>query len=182
MPNENGRTANGWIATFTGRKFWPCDPQPEDICIEDVAHALSMLCRYTGHVREFYSVAQHSYMVSQIVPLEDAKWGLLHDASEAYLNDISRPVKPALSNYRELEETLMKMVAERFGLPWPIPDSIHHADKVMLATERRDLLPCPADHHWTVIEGIDPLPEELWGWGPRQGEIELMVLYNKLFH
>src|SRR5579885_2784587 len=82
-----------WIQTYCGVAFYPLDPRPEEILIEDIAHALSMLCRFTGHVKRFYSVAQHCVYVSHRCDPKDALWGLLHDAAEAYLNDISRPVK-----------------------------------------------------------------------------------------
>ena len=106
------------IQTYTGRKFFPVAPRAEDIEILDVAHALSMLCRYTGHTKQFYSVAQHSVLVSRIVPPQDAAWGLLHDASEAYLCDVARPIKP----YRLLEQRLMVQVAGRFDLTYAEPD------------------------------------------------------------
>ena len=74
-----------WIQTYLGIQFWPLDPRPEEVMLFDIAHSLSNMCRFTGHCREFYSVAQHSVIVSQNVPREDAAWGLLHDASEAYM-------------------------------------------------------------------------------------------------
>jgi 5'-nucleotidase len=100
-----------WMQTFTGRSFWPADPRPEDIDIVDIAHALSMQPRYGGHCTRFYSVAEHSRLVSEQVELRYGKPGLeraalLHDASEAYLVDIPRPVKVSLSNYKELEARL----------------------------------------------------------------------------
>src|ERR1017187_10636100 len=79
---------HGSITTFSGIHFWPLLPNPADIRIEDIAHALSNQCRFAGHAREFYSVAEHSVRVSQLCPPEDALWGLLHDASEAYLTDV----------------------------------------------------------------------------------------------
>jgi uncharacterized protein len=82
-----------WIQTYTGKQFWPLSPLPEDIVIEDIAHALSMQCRFGGHVRTFYSVAQHSVHVSLLVEPQYALWGLLHDAAEAYLVDLPRPIK-----------------------------------------------------------------------------------------
>jgi len=134
-------TSSQWIQTFTGKKFYPFDPRPEDVRIEDIAHALSLLCRFTGHVKTFYSVADHSWHVSHRVPQEHALWGLLHDASEAYLNDISRPVKrhESMLAYAAAETRVMQCVAERFGLP-PEPECVREVDRTMLLTERRDLL------------------------------------------
>src|SRR5690606_29748913 len=92
-----------WMQTFTGRRFWPLDPRPDEICIEDIAHALSMQCRYAGHCLSFYSVAEHSVLLSQHVAEPFRRWALLHDASEAYLVDVPRPIKGDLSNYRAVE-------------------------------------------------------------------------------
>ena len=104
-----------FIQTFTGRMFWPIDPQPDEVDIEDIAHALSNVCRFCGHTREFYSVAQHSVLVSEIVPAAFALEGLLHDATEAYISDVARPVKPYLTNYKEIEINLYRAIAKRFN-------------------------------------------------------------------
>ena len=81
------------MVTYTGKEFYPLDPNPADIDIKDIAHALSNCCRFAGHIKSFYSVAQHSVIVSELCEPENALAGLLHDASEAYLSDIARPVK-----------------------------------------------------------------------------------------
>jgi uncharacterized protein len=130
-----------WIMTHTGLKIYPLDPSPEEICFEDIAHALSNICRYTGHCSNFYSVAQHSVYVSVYSSHENALWGLLHDASEAYLCDIARPVKRSdyLKGYREVEERMMKVIAQKFCLSWPIPDEIKNLDNAFIMTEARDL-------------------------------------------
>lgn len=136
-----------WIQTFTGRAFYPLDPRPEDINLLDIAHALSMQCRFTGHLRRFYSVAEHCCRVSVMVKrlggtTEEALWGLLHDASEAYLVDVARPVKhtPLMQGYRDAEAGVTKAICQRFGLPPEEPSAVKTADKVMLAIEARDLL------------------------------------------
>jgi hypothetical protein len=156
MTNEPRK--GDWIQTFTGKAFWPLDPQPSEIDIEDIAHALSNSCRFTGHVKKFYSVAEHSIHVSRICAPEDALWGLLHDASEAYICDIARPVKllPFMDGYREVEGCLMGHLVKRFGLPLEQPDSVTVADKVMLAIEARDLMGTlrPGWEKW-----LDMIPE-----------------------
>jgi 5'-deoxynucleotidase YfbR-like HD superfamily hydrolase len=131
-----------YITTYSGGRFWPLDPRAEDININDIAHALSNICRYTGHVREFYSVAQHSVEVSNNVPKQDALFGLLHDASEAYINDVARPLKhsPVMNLYRETEDRIMDAVCEKFGLPLEHPKSVKLADRKLLVTEIRDLM------------------------------------------
>lgn len=169
-----------WITTYSGRTFYPCDPIADEIHIEDIAHALSMTCRFTGHCREFYSVSQHSFMASYIVPPEDAKWGLLHDASEAFLADVSRPVKPYLENYIDLERQLMRVIAKRFDLPWPMPPSIKHADDVLVCTERRDLLnPGPDWGDWT--KDVPLLDDKIIPLCPFAAKMAFLSRFKELF-
>jgi len=132
---------DNWIQTYSGKKIYPLNPNPHDICIEDIGHALSNICRFTGHCTEFYSVAQHSVYVSSMVSEENALWGLLHDASEAYICDIARPVKtsPSFEFYREAEKRLMGAIACRFGLSGKQPEEVTAMDNVLLVTEARDL-------------------------------------------
>src|ERR1035437_8189217 len=134
--------SDGSITTFSGIRFWPMLPNPADIRIEDIAHALSNQCRFGGHAREFYSVAEHSVRVSQHCPPEDALWGLLHDASEAYLCDVPAPLKelPAFEAYRAAERSLQGTIATRFGLAPEQPESVGDADRTILRVEIRDLL------------------------------------------
>ncbi len=116
-------------------------PRVEDVHIHDIAHSLAHLCRFNGHTRTFYSVAEHSLRCSQIVEPEFALDALLHDAAEAYLGDVTSPVKAALGPaWSELETRVASVVADAFGLLWPIPRCVHNADQRMLATEVRDLL------------------------------------------
>lgn len=130
-----------WIQTYTGRQFWPLDPRVEDIDIRDIAHALSMKCRYGGHSLAFYSVAEHSIFVSRALPPELRLTGLLHDAAEAYLADIPRPVKPLLAGFKEIEERIERVIAEVFGLlPPPWPDAVKAADTAILHDETRALM------------------------------------------
>lgn len=133
----------GWIQTFTGKQFYPLAPIESDIDIEDIAHALSMQCRFTGHCREFYSVAEHSVEVSKTVPREFALWGLLHDASEAYLTDLSKPLKMYSdlgARYVEIESRLQMAICKRFGLQLQEPEEVKVADRRMLMTEKKCLM------------------------------------------
>jgi uncharacterized protein len=159
-----------WIQTFKGIPFWPLDPRAEEIAIEDIAHALSNQCRFSGHVKKFYSVAEHSILVSNLCKTDDALWGLLHDASEAYLQDMARPVKhqPEMAGYRAAEKSLQGRIVEKFGLPDHQPESVTYADQVMLAIEARDLMSpllpgwekwldkIPSDLDWSVRFPLDP--------------------------
>lgn len=133
-------TLEPFIETFTGSRFYFLKPEPKDVHIEDIAHALSNNCRYTGHVREFYSVAEHSVIVSLLVEPANALAGLLHDSSEAYLTDVASPIKPHLSNYRDMENVIMKVIAEKYGFEWPLNDDVKDADAVQLKTEAKHLM------------------------------------------
>lgn len=128
-----------WIETVSGRKFHFLDPQPEEIDIDDIATALSNNCRFTGQFRKFYSIAEHSVAVSELSG--NSLVGLLHDASEAYLQDIASPVKGHLANYRELEDKVMRAIAARFGFEYPYGPEVKFADVVQLSTEARHGLP-----------------------------------------
>lgn len=136
-----------YIQTFSGLRFYPLDPRIEDIDIRDIAHALALCCRYTGHCLFHYSIATHSVLVSRHVPPEDALWGLLHDASEAYLIDVPRPIKPMLSGYREIEKSVEMAVARRFQLTWPMPDVVKKVDTQLLINERRQIM-APVEWLW----------------------------------
>jgi hypothetical protein len=142
---QRRRTQGGWIQTATGGQFWPMDTHQSEISILDIARSLSKLCRFNGHCKGFYSVAQHSVLVSHQCDPADAMWGLLHDAPEAYLADVPTPLKNVLHGYRDAERAIMREICRKFNLPEQMPQSVRVADERMLATEKRDLmLPEPA--------------------------------------
>jgi hypothetical protein len=137
----------GWIVTHTGRKVYPLEPSPDMFCLQDVAHALSNTCRFTGHCRQFYSVAQHSVLVSQLVhhrtgSVRLARHGLMHDATEAYLCDIARPVKHAdgFAFYRQAEARLWSSIAHGFGLEEEQPAEVTEVDNRIVCNEALALL------------------------------------------
>lgn len=169
-----------WIQTFSGVAFYPLDPRIEDFRIEDIAHSLSLQCRFTGHCREFYSVAEHCVRLSYIVPQGDALWGLMHDASEAYLMDLARPIKrySAMGQlYREIEVGLMASICEAFGLPLEEPPAVGLADRVMLVTEKRDLLG-PEPQAWTHHD--KPLDDPIIPWVPSTAENRFLCRFREL--
>jgi hypothetical protein len=131
-----------WMQTFTGRKFYPLAPRVEDIVIEDIAHALAQICRWGGHCMYHFSVAQHSLNVSYMVQEMNGSpraclLGLLHDAQEAYLGDMVRPLKmaDAMEAYREAEDRLERAVWERFGLQETDQRLVKGVDRRMCVTE-----------------------------------------------
>lgn len=132
-----------FIVTYTGQRFWPLDPRSEEIHIEDIAHSLSHCCRYTGHVADFYSIAEHCVRASYVVDKEFAFDALMHDASEAYLIDVPRPLKalPAFQEYLEIEDSLMYLIADRFNFRWPMPPEVKDVDDGMLLEEWKSLMP-----------------------------------------
>ncbi len=144
----NDERRGEWFQTFSGRKFYPFYPRSGDVDFEDIAHALSMLCRFGGHVRNFYSVAQHSMLVSQLCPPELALAGLLHDAHEAYTGDLIRAIKRTFRanhfGYDAMAECVQRVIHQALGVPIPgrIVDleRLRTADTLALLIERRDLL------------------------------------------
>lgn len=142
-----------WMQTATGKKFWPMDPREEEVCMEDIAHALSMICRYGGHTKVHYSVAQHSVLVSKWLEEQGEsvliqREGLMHDALEAYVNDMITPLKRYLPQFRELEDKVDAVIRRKFGLPIPVSPQVKHADMVILATEKRDVM--LHDVQWSI--------------------------------
>ena len=134
-----------WIATHSGKKLNPFNPNPDDITIGDIAHSLSMMCRFNGHCSRFYSVAEHSILVSQVVKIvsrEAAMYGLMHDAAEAYLSDIPKPIKRRLPEAMEIENVLLNAILAKFKITvtQDIIQEVEKADLRMLETERIALI------------------------------------------
>lgn len=173
------RDRTNWIETFQGNQFWPLDPKREEIELRDVAHALSMLCRFAGHCLHFYSVAEHSIHASRLVPQEWAKEALLHDAAEAYINDICSPIKHHFGGYDEAEAAIEAAVIERFGLkpkPWP---EIKAVDMRLVITERTFNWSGPMKFPWS--DTVDPyLSLELLYWSPIAAEFHFLERAKQL--
>lgn len=144
------------IQMHSGRFFNFLQPWKNEFSIQEIAHSLSNLCRFTGHCKKFYSVAQHSVLVSWTVEPEFAYDALMHDAHEAFIGDMASPLKALIPEYREIENRVQAAVRARFGVSDPLPDDVKHADLVLLATEQRDLMAPPA-HLWQGTAGIVPL-------------------------
>ena len=181
MIEANQRNGD-WIQTFKGRKVFPLDPREDEICIEDIAHALSNICRFTGHVKHFYSVAQHSILASKYAKgLLHQKIALLHDASEAYIADVSRPLKRCFEfkQYQEAELKLQNVIFRKFGLPEGIPPEIKEIDNKLLYTEGRDLMFSTKD--WHDAENVIPYEKKINTMNPIQAEQQFLAVYRTLF-
>jgi hypothetical protein len=190
-----------WIQTYTGKEVDPLNPNIDDINIVDIAHALSNLCRYTGHCSVFYSVAEHS-VVGALELSEYIKYGLdrftylgdveknilncqkqyfLHDASEAYLNDIARPVKPNLPGYKKIEEDLTKIIYQKFGLEYPYNWYVKDMDNIMLYSESQYLFSSTKD--WTYEKDSWQLEKDKFRfYSPKDAKIWFLETYERLFN
>lgn len=167
-----------WMQTHSGAQFWPIDPRASEVRIRDIAHALSMLCRFGGHCNKFYSVAEHSVHMARFVSDENKLWALLHDATEAYLVDVPRPIKPFLVGYKEAEERLMLAICTRYGLPPEMPAEVKDADNRILFDEAaQNMSPKPAK--WNFER--EPLGIELQYWAPLRAREEFLNCFYGLF-
>lgn len=182
-----------WIQTASGRQFWPLDPRAEDVDINDIAHALSQLCRFTGHTRHFYSVAQHSVLCSQILEAPETQLlALMHDAGEAYLGDIARPWKRFLRVHlhsRDVvelsgaEERLLTVILRSLGVfesaaAWQV---VKRIDEILLVTEARDLMsPLHPEWHHSEENGFQSLSTRIIPWSPEEARTRFLHRFAEL--
>lgn len=168
-----------WMQTYNGRAFYPLDPRADEVDPVDIAHALGMICRYGGHARDFYSVAEHCVLMSYAVDPTAALWALLHDAGEAYVTDLIRPLKYALPDYRAIEDRVMVAVCERFELAGPCPPAVKDADLRILHDEREVLMGHPP-MPWMSIEHVQPLGVTIECWTPARASSEYLMRLGEL--
>jgi uncharacterized protein len=164
------------IGVYGGGFFDAFDPRPEDITIEAIAHALSLTCRWGGHCKDFYSVAQHSVEVAAMLPPDLALQGLLHDAAEAYIGDVPRPIKHKMRMFVECEEKILRVIWDKFGLKDHeiMHPSVHEADEIMLNFEASNLLD---EYKWAnnPFPGLRLIP-----WSSGAAESAFLETYRKL--
>jgi len=169
-----------FMQTFNGRKYWPMSPRPHEVHIEDIAHSLSLQCRYAGHCIKFYSVAEHSVLIARHLAAkhapEVALAGLLHDAPEAYCVDIPRPLKPYLTNYRAIEQDNWLAIAARFQLNRELPREVHEADNRIIADELVNL----REMSWHARYAGKELGVKLRYWSPEEAETEFLATFDAL--
>lgn len=170
-----------FLQTFTGRAFYPLSPRPEDVCIEDIAHALSMQCRYNGHCIEFYSVAEHGCLLYDYVQqrFDDpilSWWAVMHDSSEAIVGDMIRPIKDYMPFFTILEDRVMGAICDAFRMQQrTMPPIIHDLDKRIIADERSNMKPMD----WGDFE-VEPLGVELKLWSPARAKEEFLKRFNEV--
>ena len=174
------------IQTFSGRRVDPFAPDPGEIVIEDIAHALANQCRFGGHCRRFYSVAQHSCLLADLVAANEGGayeqlWALLHDASEAYLVDLPHPLKHRSelgSAFKEFEERLQTVILSRFGLSGDPPARVKEIDRALLGAEKLTLTAAGWD--WPELEGVTPAVVAIDPWSPPRSAREFRRRFDAL--
>jgi len=170
-----------YVSTFLGNRFYLTRPRIDDVAIEDIAHGLAYQCRFNGQTREFYSVAQHSLMVMRLVPVRLRRAALLHDAAEAYLGDMVKPLKNLFPEFSRIEAQVMQIIGHRFDVDLGHLDpSIKHADLIALATEKRDLMPHSTEA-WGNLLDVAPLPEILRPLAPMAAKAAFLESFHELF-
>lgn len=153
---------NPSICTHSGIEFDFKLLQPDRIVFKDIGSSIAKICRFTGHSSVFYSVAEHSFLMSHIVPEHLALYALLHDSAEAYVGDVSAPLKSLFPRFRELEDRILGMILAKAGLEPTLPGEIHYYDRQMLAAERRALMP-PIDW-WPSQPPEIRITLACWSW------------------
>lgn len=176
MHRRNFDGSSSWILTHCGFKIEPLNLDPALVCIEDIAHALSQQCRWSGHCNRPHYVASHSVMVSLLCDPKDSLSGLLHDASEAYLVDLNTPTKRQMPEYMTAESNAMHVIMTKFGLPTFMPKSVIEADQTVLAMEYRDIMP----HHRDFPQLRKPPILKTPNWSPDQSKREFLKRFFEL--
>lgn len=180
-PPTNDAETDCWMQTLTGKIFYPLNPTPESICISDIAGALSKMCRFGGHCARFYSVAEHCVLVAAHAPQHLKLTALMHDASEAYLVDVPRPVKRQLVDYSRIETKLMRAIAARFKFEWPLPQEIKAIDTAILSDERdqnMEFMDVPS-RLWGNV--LPPLGVKLKFWDPANANSEFLLAFDRYY-
>ena len=169
------------IQAHSGEYIDLINPRESNFLIDDIAHGLANTCRFGGQCSPFYSVAQHCVHVSLLVPRRFALAGLLHDAPEAYIGDVSSPLKSLLANYSDIEEAVKCHICFKLGEPSIYPPEVKEADLIALATERRDLMPnTPTNEAWAMLDGITPDQDKIEPLGPTMAKEAFLNRYHQI--
>ncbi len=167
-----------YVSTYLGHRFHPAAPHIDDVHIEDIAHGLAFQCRFNGQTRSFYSVAQHSLFVAALVPARLKLAALLHDAAEAYLGDMVKPLKALFPEFSRMEQAVMSVIGQRFGTTGFDTPAIKRADLIALATEKRDLMPNSCEP-WPTLSGIAPVPARIQPLAPHKAKAAFLERFEE---
>lgn len=174
---------HAWMETHSGLQFNYVFLDPQAVSIPDIAHALSHMCRYNGHVKRFYSVAEHCVHLAQFVRAhggesEQQLVALFHDGAEAYLADVVRPAKRRIPQYMALEGAVDAAVAYAIGHVHPFPNWLKELDTRILVDERAQAMN-PSPHAWAV-DGMDPLGVRIRMWRPYKAKRMFLREYRRV--
>lgn len=175
----NSSATTPYVSTFSGNRFYPLEPRIDRVAIEDIAHGLAYQCRFNGQTREFYSVAQHSLIVASLVPPQLRLAALLHDAAEAYLGDMVKPLKVLLPEFAAIEDKVTALIAEAFDIDFSDYAPIKRADLIALATEKRDLMPHSVER-WAYLDDIRALPGPIEAMSPSLAKQAFLAEFARL--
>lgn len=185
MTNTVASLDDQWISLLSGAHFNYNKPEESDVTLDDIASALSNVCRFSGHLPRFYSVAQHLVNASRIVPVEHRFTALMHDTSEAFTNDLPTPLKWALPIFKELELKIEAAMGDKFGFQFPYPPEVKEADTIMLMLEKYYVKEC--DDEWPMYEKytreyVEPYRAlvDLDSWQPRRAKREFLERFQEL--
>ena len=162
---------DGWIEIYGGRKFHFSGPFAGEVSVEAIAHSLSQLCRYNGHTRRFYSVAEHACLLSDWVmrqswaTAKDGLTALHHDDAEHIIGDLPRPIKATMPEFKVAERVLDKAIADTLCTEYPLPDWLHEIDARMIRDERPAVMG-PSEFDWGT-DRLVPLGVRFWHWTGR---------------
>lgn len=177
--NETVRRIIGPTILLSSGSYFDFEaPETSVFTINDIAHGLAMTCRFAGQCRRFYSVAQHSVHVSENVPHEHAYQALMHDASEAFVGDMAKPLKVMLPEYVAIEKRVERAVFARFNVATPLPPTVKEADIVMLVTEQHQLMRNRDD--WQYCRGRQPLDFPIPAWPPDEAKARFLARFDAL--
>lgn len=171
---DRGWFPGDFMQTYTGLRFYPGNPQPDQICIEDIAHGLSMTVRYGGHCKFFYTVAEHCCHLHDAAPEEFQMWALMHDAAEAYLGDIPRPLKLMLPDFKVIEAKVEQVIEDKYDMQFSPNEKayVKNLDSRILIDERDQVMLHTEDKWFT--DGMEPLGVIIRGWAPQEAKIEFL--------
>ena len=176
IPADQTFTRSLYVSTYTGKQFFPLAPTPEQIDIEDIAHGLAYQCRFNGQTRHFYSVAQHSLIVADLVPKRLRRAALLHDAAEAYMGDMVKPLKQLFPLFSDIEVKVMAAIGLRYGIGNFDDRAIKRADLIALAMEKRDLMPNSTEP-WESLKGIVASPLRIMPMSPQEAKASFLAAF-----